>query len=73
MRTFELTDHKVITDLCLKFQFQKSSLVPIFVEDQDEEYLKNLNFAKLHEQLMKEQADLEKSVRQGKSRKLLKW
>lgn len=54
MKNFEITDKKVINDLCNKFQFKKSNLVPVFKQNEDEEYLKNLNFQKLHEQVVKE-------------------
>lgn len=47
MRTYELTDRKVINDLCKKFQFKKSALVPFFVENQEED--KVVNFDQLHE------------------------
>lgn len=54
MHAYGMADDKVISDLCSKFQFKKASLVPMFKPDKDEEYLRNLNFAKLHEEIMKE-------------------
>ena len=73
MRTYEITEAKVIIDLCGKFQFTKPQLVPMFKQNQDEEYLRNLNFANLYADVMKEQAILEKGVRDAKIKKLKKW
>ena len=47
MRAYEMTEAKVVNDLCTKFQFPRATLVPNFKFDQNEEYLKHLNFKKL--------------------------
>jgi hypothetical protein len=71
--SFELVDKKVINDICTKLQLPKSTIVPIFKEDENEEYLKNLNVEKLRDQVIKEQERLEKGIREKKMRKYLKW
>lgn len=73
MRAFEITDEKLITDLCGKFHFKKQTLLPIFKFDEDEEYLRNLNFAKLRDEVMQEQERLEKQMKEVKLKKLAKW
>jgi hypothetical protein len=73
MKVYGLSGTKVINDLCNKFQLKKASLVPLFKPDRDEEYLKNLNFVKLREDVMKEHQRLEKHMRNRKNKKLTKW
>ncbi len=63
MHALDITDAKVIGDLCNKFQIKRSSLVPIFKPNEDEELLRNLNFKKLHDEVMAEQERLERRVR----------
>jgi|LauGreDrversion4_2_1035121.scaffolds.fasta_scaffold498678_2 hypothetical protein len=73
MLAFEMSEKKVISDICTKLQLPVKAIVPIFKLDQTEEYLRNLDMEKLREQVLKEQERLEKGVREAKNRKLRKW
>lgn len=54
MLAFEMSEKKVISDICTKLQLPVKSIVPIFKLDQTEEYLRNLDMEKLREQVLKE-------------------
>ena len=54
MLAFEMSEKKVINDICTKLQLPVKTIVPIFKLDQTEEYLKNLDMEKLREQVLKE-------------------
>ena len=54
MLSFELSEKKVISDICTKLQLPTKTIVPIFKIDENEEYLKNLDMEKLRDQVIKE-------------------
>ena len=54
MLAFEMSEKKVINDICIKLQLPVKTIVPIFKLDQCEDYLKNLDMEKLREQVLKE-------------------
>lgn len=73
MQAFEMSEKKVINDICTKLQLPVKAIVPIFKQDESEEYLRTLDMDKLRDQVIKEQERLEKAVREAKNRKLVKW
>ncbi len=54
MVAFEMSEKKVINDICTKLHLPVKTIVPTFKQDENEEYLKNLNMEKLREQVLKE-------------------